>query len=244
MESFNHDTDCLMEDIDVRYLHELRGTCEGYKRDVELMAEAQRLDPDFKVMYKYKLDKKLPNDKKWAQSIQANRSAYYMDENNILYRWHTVSKGPQATTYQQLCLPHDYRPHCLYMQHDSRWAGHQGPECSWLLMEKLCYWPDVIQYCKTCDVCAQAKCIYTKSRASLSLRQVPTLFSVLHIDVMRLDKLPNGEQYLLVMVDRLTRYTEMVAMEDQTSPTIARALMDHWFYRYGLCQMIICDRNM
>ncbi len=93
MESFNHDTDCLMEDIDVRYLDELKGACDGYKRDTELMADVQKHDPDFKVMYKYKLDKKLPQDKKKAQFIQANSSAYYMDENKILYRWHQRGIG-------------------------------------------------------------------------------------------------------------------------------------------------------
>ena len=57
LREFEDETDCLMEDLDRRYLDTLKGACDGYKHNVEMMAEALQNDPDFKVMYQHKLTK-------------------------------------------------------------------------------------------------------------------------------------------------------------------------------------------
>ncbi len=154
-----------------------------------------------------------------------------MDESKVLFQWYTVSKGAKAVTHRQLCLPVEFRPYFMFLFHDSRWAGHRSPERTWIFAERLCYWPnmrkELIAYCKSCPTCAKAKRAHALPRAPMSLRQVPSLFSVLPIDVLKMSKLKNGNQYLLVMVDRLTRQVEMAPMATQKSVDIAKALVTH-----------------
>ena len=248
LEAFAHETDQTLSEIDEKYLAELIGAREAYLKRKDEVIQAQRTDPDFRDMYEYKKYHKIPEGRKQAHMVLTQKENYYLDESGILYRWYTVSKGTQATTHQQLCLPEDYRAHFLYLFHDSRWAGHRSAERTWTFCEKVCYWPEmrksIIDYCKSCPICAQGKRAHGLARAPMSLRQVPTMFSVLHIDVLKMSKLDNGNQYLLVMVDRLTKQVEMVAMKGQSSLEVAQGLVRGWLLRYGNPHTLVCDRNM
>ena len=83
---FEDETDCLIEDLGRRYQDALKRACDGYKRNVEMMAEVHRNDPDFKVMYQHKFTKRMPTNNKDTQYIIANKSTIYYKMVHCLQR--------------------------------------------------------------------------------------------------------------------------------------------------------------
>ena len=56
---------------------------------------------------------------------------------------------------------------------------------------------------------------------------------VLAIDFTLLDKSTSGIENVLMMTDVFTKWTIAVPTRDQTANTVARVLVQEWFYRYG-----------
>jgi hypothetical protein len=44
------------------------------------------------------------------------------------------------------------------------------------------------------------------------------------------------------MKDRFTKFIQLAPLIDGTSPKIAKALMDYWFFRFGIPEKILSDR--
>ena len=50
-----------------------------------------------------------------------------------------------------------------------------------------------------------------------------------------------GQKYILTITDAFTRYTELVAMPDKETITVAKALLDQWILRHGFYEQVISD---
>ena len=53
----------------------------------------------------------------------------------------------------------------------------------------------------------------------------------------------NGNRYVVVFVEYLTKWVEAYAVEDQTSLTIARLLVDSVVCRHGVSGQLLSDRG-
>ena len=53
----------------------------------------------------------------------------------------------------------------------------------------------------------------------------------------------HGYTYLLTMIDRFSRWPEVIPLQDIRSDTVANAFMMHWIARYGIPETIITDRE-
>ena len=61
-----------------------------------------------------------------------------------------------------------------------------------------------------------------------------------HLDILGpLPKSKQGNKYVLLMVDQFTKWTEAVALPDQTATTVAKAAVDYIFARFG-CPKEVC----
>ena len=52
----------------------------------------------------------------------------------------------------------------------------------------------------------------------------------------------SGNEYLLTMIDRFTRYCRMIPIPNITSFTIAKEIMNKWIYRLGIFKNLLSDR--
>ena len=53
----------------------------------------------------------------------------------------------------------------------------------------------------------------------------------------------SGNKYILSIQDRLTRYTLLLPMKNETSESILNNLMEHYIYVFGAPQVILTDQG-
>ena len=57
---------------------------------------------------------------------------------------------------------------------------------------------------------------------------------LLCIDFMKVDPSKDGKENVLVMTDAFSKFSVAVEMPNQQVKTVAKALVDKWFYIYGI----------
>lgn len=115
-----------------------------------------------------------------------------------------------------------------------------------LITQRYVWWgikKDVTKWTKNCVDCQRAK---IHRHTSAPLGQLPTpsgRFQILHVDLVGPLPLSEGFQHVLTVVDRFTRWPEVIPVRDTSAETCARALMTHWIARFGVPRQIVSDRG-
>lgn len=63
------------------------------------------------------------------------------------------------------------------------------------------------------------------------------------VDIIELPLTVNGNKYVIVFVDYLTKWVEAFPAPDQTAETIAKLLIDHIICRHGRPEELLSDRG-
>ena len=66
---------------------------------------------------------------------------------------------------------------------------------------------------------------------------------LLCIDFMKVDPSKDGKENVLVMTDAFSKFSVAVVMTNQQAKTVAKALVDKWFYVYGIPTRIHSDQG-
>ncbi|KAK3789151.1 hypothetical protein RRG08_001544 [Elysia crispata] len=102
---------------------------------------------------------------------------------------------------------------------------------------------DICKWCKECPDCQPSK-IHRHTRAKLTERLTPSDRSCsLHVDLVGPLPQSQGMTYLFTIIDRFTRWPEVVPLPDAHASTCASALLQHWIARFGVPEDIISDRG-
>ena len=68
-------------------------------------------------------------------------------------------------------------------------------------------------------------------------------FGSLHLDLVGPLPESRGMRYLFTVVDRFTRWIEVVPIPDITAETVVRAFLLNWVARYGVPGDVVADRG-
>ena len=97
--------------------------------------------------------------------------------------------------------------------------------------------------CKECPDC-QASKIHRHTRAKLTERLPPSdRFCSLHVDLVGPLPQSQGMTYLFTIIDRFTRWPEVVPLPDAHASTCASALLQHWVARFGVPEDITSEAD-
>ena len=66
---------------------------------------------------------------------------------------------------------------------------------------------------------------------------------LLCIDLMKVDLSKDGKENVLVMTDASSKFSVAVVMPNQQAKTVAKGLVDKWFYTYGIPSRIHSDQG-
>ena len=101
----------------------------------------------------------------------------------------------------------------------------------------------VKMHCATCEICFMNNHPYSKNaKAPLKLFPANRPGQSISIDLIGKIQGPGRYSWILTIVDRFTRFVQAVPLINAESTTIAHALMEHYFWKYGCAESLHSDR--
>ncbi|VDI22567.1 Hypothetical predicted protein [Mytilus galloprovincialis] len=164
---------------------------------------------------------------------------------DILYRRWENSDG---TSYQQLVAPKRIRGEILRLLHDCRTAGHFGRDRTLAKVRARFYWPgmttDITRWCQTCLLCQQRKPGPGLGKSPMQHRNVYRPMECIAIDLMGpLPITDHSNQYIMVVSDYFTKWTEAYPLKEHCAQTVADKLVTEFISRFGAPCRIHTDQG-
>ena len=136
----------------------------------------------------------------------------------------------------QLVLPLEYHQTILCMLHDD--YGHQGLDWTLALVRERFYWStmnhDATEYVTNCHWCHVAKGHYTGLHTQQGSLVANNPLDLLCIDFLKVDPSRDGKENILVLTDAFTKFSQAFITNNQKALTVAKVLVEKWFYVYGI----------
>ena len=164
----------------------------------------------------------------------------------VLYRQWYNQQG-RITRYQ-LVTPSQIRAQVLSVAHEGAISGHFAVKRTIAKVREYFYWPrlmtDVESYCKSCIVCQRRKPNPTRPHHPLQQDGVGEPLQKVTVDILAFERpTEQGNRYLLVVVDTLTKWAEAIPMPDERATTVSRALVEEFVCRLGFPSQLHSDQG-
>ena len=219
----------------------------------EQIANAQRQDPDMKLLYQSKKNATGRPDSHEIKPLSDAAKAYFHDwrritleDNGVLYRRWETADGTEARF--QIILPQRFREEMFTNLHSAINAAHMGRRRTQKRMQKKFYWfqmnEDIKMWVKICPICQRRKKSGLAAKAPLQPMLVGMPNERVALDII--DHLPESEAGMvcvLMMIDHFSKYAKAVALPDQRAQTIATAFIEHWVSAFGTPRQLHTDQG-
>lgn len=168
--------------------------------------------------------------------------------NNQLYRHFPVNHHDEDNHPWKLCVATNLRERVLQENHDDPTAGHLGIRKT---INRICsryYWPglsrDVSRYVHNCHSCQQYKVSQQKPAGEMLLRVPEEPWATICMDfVGPLPRSKHGNTMLLVIVDRFTKWVELVPLRKATAEKLVNSFRERILARFGVPKVVITDNG-
>lgn len=124
--------------------------------------------------------------------------------------------------------------------------SHPGINTTVKLATERFVWPSISKDCRawarSCVNCQRAKTSRHVNSPLGTFAAPSKRFEHVHIDLIIMPY-SDGYRYCLTMVDRFTRWPEVIPLPDQEAITVAKAFYTHWIARFGSPLRITTDQG-
>lgn len=211
--------------------------------------QKQRRDPNIVEIINFLEHGELPEDDKQARKLLLLKDQFYIGSDGLLYRInHNIKKHKCRTQecYSQLVLPSSMKFEVLSNLHDHVSGGHFGVHKTFHKVNERYWWDgmfkNVEHWCNSCVDCATRKTPRNRKRAPLL--PLENAFDRVAIDALGPFPVSNqGNRYILVITDYLTRWCEAFPVKSIDANVVARILVDEIISRYSCPTQLLSDRG-
>ena len=208
------------------------------------LKDLQKEDEDLQIISTYL------NTGKWNQNVSKHRLNIYnkivhkifQDKNKLVWIRLDDYNYPRTA----LWLPGKYRKLALCEAHNNITGGHDAALKSYMKITNSYWWPNVYshakEHAKTCEQCQFRK---TQKSANVPLRPLPipdAPHQRIHADLFGpLMASDRRKKYVLCMTDAFTKFAVVTAVNNKEAETVARAIFEQWFCKFGIPVQIHTD---
>jgi len=181
-----------------------------------------------------------------AMKILWNQWERLILREDVLYRKYYNVRG-EVECYQ-LVVPFNQRSKFIELAHSGVTGGHLGRRRTEDQVRRRAYWPgwtrDVARYLRSCRPCAAYHRGAPPRQAAMQTPAVGAPFERISVDITGpFPRSARGHVYMVTVMDQFTKWAEAIPLRNHTAETVARALMQHVFSRFGFPLQLLTDRG-
>lgn len=214
---------------------------EATQQKLQELSTMQKFCEELKPMFLYLADGTLPEDEKIARKVVLE-SCHFDLLDDVLHHENPHSPGKWC-----VAVPMMLRPDLLEDAHNGLLAGHLAEKRVYDRLRRGYWWQgmrrDVRKHCRSCLTCATRRGVGRASHPPLQPIPVGGPFHCVGVDILKLPLTYDGNQYVLVFLDYLTKWVEAFPIKDQKAETVARVLVEEVICRHGAPECLLSDRG-
>ena len=226
-------------------LQPLQGQLSDSLRDTQLA------DPMLGPLMRGKETGEEPSPKELGSVSRSSRGLLQLWEQLTLHQGilcRTFESPNGLSSALQIVIPTALRKEVLSDLHEGVVGGHLGIDKTLARLKERYYWPghfnDVRDWCMNCGTCAVRKSPSPKSKAPL--QSVVTGYPLQMVAMDIVGPFPEslaGNTFVLVVADYFTRWTEAYPIPNQEATTVAKKLVDQFFFRFSPPEQLHSDQG-
>jgi hypothetical protein len=182
----------------------------------------------------------------WKRAVQKTAKGKLPEGNQVVRRDDLIYI--KTNEKELLWVPPSLRTKMVKLYHEPPSQGHRGAQAVSKAMKNDMTWTnlerDVKDIIKSCEACQQFKNYGTKNRP-YKTRPVPKrCFDEISMDVVGpVPTSSKGNNYILVIQDRLSRWIQFSPMSNTSALTTSRTFLNDWVCVFGPPGRILTDRG-
>lgn len=131
--------------------------------------------------------------------------------------------------------------------HSGNMAGHFSGVRLYKTLARRWWWDgmytDTVNYCQSCPQCAIVSGIGRRCNPPLKPIPIERVFQLVGVDIMELPKTSEGNRYVVVFQDFLSKWPFVFATKDQKATTLVKLLVEEVIPMIGVPEALLSDRG-
>ena len=207
---------------------------KSIRKDISTVFENELLNLSKEMIIKEQ------NSDEWIQQAKLESRRGYFIENNILYK--------KENSRNKLVIPKSLKNEVLKLCHDDMSGGHLGFKRTWPKVRDRFYWSsmykDTFEWTKACVKCAKRKRPEPSKLGLMPINEAKLPFEMVGVDILGpLTETKQGNRYVLVFTDYLTRWAEAFAIKNIDAKTVSKVFVNEIVCRHSAPKVLLSDQG-